>query len=60
MEELRSWRRTQTKCRVCGASVCGVCGATTLAPDVAARLQQTIWANRRPARILETPVYEFA
>jgi HTH-type transcriptional regulator/antitoxin MqsA len=41
------------------ASVCSVCGETTLAPEVVERLQQTIWESRTPVRVLETPVYKF-
>jgi len=42
------------------AAVCDHCGETTLTPEVAGRLQQTIWESRTPLRLIETPVYEFA
>ena len=42
------------------ALVCSRCGETSFAPDVVERLQSTIWQSRAPARIMETPVYEFA
>jgi YgiT-type zinc finger domain-containing protein len=41
------------------AEVCDRCGEVTLTPEVVERLQQTIWKNEPPARMLETPVYEF-
>ena len=42
------------------AEVCDRCGEVTLSPDVVERLQQTIWQQEPPARVIETPVYEFA
>lgn len=41
------------------AEVCDRCGEVTLAPNVVERLQQTIWQQHPPARVIETPVYEF-
>jgi YgiT-type zinc finger domain-containing protein len=42
------------------AGVCDHCGETTLDPAVVERLQETVWESRRPVRLIETPVYEFA
>ena len=41
------------------ATVCSVCGETTLAPDVVERLQNTIRQSGPPVRVVQTPVYEF-
>ena len=41
------------------AEVCDRCGEVTLSPDIVERLQQTVWGHGVPARIIETPVYEF-
>ncbi|MGI4787766.1 MAG: hypothetical protein ACRYFS_02835 [Janthinobacterium lividum] len=35
-------------------------GEQLFSPDTVERLQQTVWTNRKPVRVLETPVYEFA
>ena len=42
------------------AEVCDRCGEVTLTPDVVERLQKTVWQQHPPARVIETPVYEFA
>ena len=42
------------------AEVCDRCGEVTLSPDVVERLQQTIWRHEPPARVIETPLYEYA
>jgi YgiT-type zinc finger domain-containing protein len=42
------------------ATVCDHCGETSLRPEIVASLQRTIWQKRPPARVIETPVYEFA
>ena len=41
------------------AEVCNRCGEVTLRPDVVERLQQTVWQQEPPSRLIETPVYEF-
>ena len=41
------------------AIVCDRRGEITLSPAVTERLQQTAWESRRPARVVETEVYEF-
>ncbi len=35
-------------------------GERLFSPETVERLQRTIWGDQRPARLLETPVYEFA
>ncbi len=35
-------------------------GEQLFSPETVERIQRTIWGERRPARVLETPVYEFA
>ena len=35
-------------------------GEQLFSPETVERLQQTAWAEKKPARVLETPVYEFA
>ena len=41
------------------AQVCQQCGDRVYAADVVERLQQTIWHQRQPSRLLRTPVYDF-
>ena len=42
------------------ARVCLETGERLFAPETVARLQQTIWEQRKPTRVIETPVYEYA
>lgn len=42
------------------AAVCDNCGEISIAPDVASRLQKTIWERKTPARTMEAAVYEFS
>ena len=35
-------------------------GEQYFSPQTVERLQQLIWGQRKPVRVLETPVYEFA
>ena len=42
------------------AQVCLNCGENTLSADTADRLEKTPWLERRPSKLLETPVFEFA
>jgi HTH-type transcriptional regulator / antitoxin MqsA len=42
------------------AEVCPNCGEVSLQPDVVQRLQETVWQQRAPVRVIETPVYEFS
>ena len=41
------------------ADVCDRCGEVTFSPDVVERLQQVVWQQESPSRVIETPVYEF-
>ncbi|MBF0242177.1 MAG: YgiT-type zinc finger protein [Desulfamplus sp.] len=42
------------------ARVCLESGERFFSPDTVEKLQETIWENKKPRRIIETPVYEFA
>ena len=42
------------------ARVCVETGERLFAPETVERLQQTAWERRKPRRVLETPVFEFA
>ncbi|MGD9730899.1 MAG: YgiT-type zinc finger protein [Desulfamplus sp.] len=42
------------------ARVCLESGEKFFSPDTVEKLQETIWENKKPRRIIETPVYEFA
>lgn len=42
------------------ARVCVETGERLFSPETVERLQQMIWTQEEPVRILETPVYEFA
>jgi hypothetical protein len=35
-------------------------GEQLFSPETVERIQKTAWTEKRPARVLETPVYEFA
>ncbi len=35
-------------------------GEQLFAPETVERLQQTAWTEKTPARVLQTPVFEFA
>ena len=35
-------------------------GEQYFSPEVVAQLQQTIWGEKKPHRVVETPVFEFA
>lgn len=41
------------------ARVCLESGEKFFSPDTVEKLQETIWENKKPRRIIETPVYEF-
>ena len=41
------------------ARVCRETGERLFAPETVERLQQIIWEQRKPTRIVETPVFEF-
>ncbi len=40
--------------------VCVETGERLFAPETVERLQQTVWERRKPRRVIETPVFEFA
>jgi YgiT-type zinc finger domain-containing protein len=42
------------------ARVCLETGERFFAPETVERLQQTVSEDRRPQRVIETPVFEFA
>ena len=42
------------------ANVCQQCGERLFEPETVDHLQKIIWGHRKPARKIETPVYEFA
>jgi YgiT-type zinc finger domain-containing protein len=42
------------------ARVCLETGERLFAPETVERLQQTVWGERKPDRVIETPVFEFA
>jgi len=42
------------------ARVCLETGEQFFSPETVERLQQMIWEQRKPSRIIEVPVFEFA
>ena len=42
------------------ARVCVETGEQFFSPETVERLQQMIWEQRKPTRVIEVPVYEFA
>lgn len=42
------------------ARVCVETGEQFFSPETVEQLQQIIWEQREPRRVIETPVYEFA
>jgi len=42
------------------ARVCLETGERLFSPETVERLQQVVWEQREPARVVETPVFEFA
>jgi YgiT-type zinc finger domain-containing protein len=42
------------------ARVCLETGEHFFSPETVERLQQTIWGQKEPIRMVETPVFEFA
>jgi YgiT-type zinc finger domain-containing protein len=41
------------------ARVCRETGERLFAPETVERLQQIVWEQKKPTRIVETPVFEF-
>jgi len=35
-------------------------GGRFFSPETVERLQQTVWGRKKPSRVIETPVFEFA
>jgi YgiT-type zinc finger domain-containing protein len=42
------------------AKVCVETGERFFAPETVEQLQHTVWERRKPLRVIETPVFEFA
>ena len=42
------------------ARVCLETGEQFFSPDTVERLQKTIWEQKKPNRVIETPVFEFS
>ncbi|HOU12133.1 MAG TPA: YgiT-type zinc finger protein [Anaerolineae bacterium] len=42
------------------ARVCKETGEQYFSPETVEQLQQTVWEQKQPVRVLETPVFEFA
>jgi YgiT-type zinc finger domain-containing protein len=42
------------------ARVCVETGERFFSPETVERLQQTIWGQKKPNRVIETPVFDFA
>jgi len=42
------------------ARVCLETGKQFFAPETVEKLQETIWEQRKPKKVIETPVFEFA
>ena len=42
------------------ARVCLETGERLFSPETVERLQQVVWEQQEPARVVETPVFEFA
>lgn len=41
------------------ARVCQETGESFFSPETVERIQEIIWQNKSPKRVIETPVYEF-
>ncbi|MBO0352058.1 YgiT-type zinc finger protein [Phormidium pseudopriestleyi FRX01] len=42
------------------ARVCEETGESFFSPETVERIQQMIWGQKKPKRVIETPVYEFS
>jgi YgiT-type zinc finger domain-containing protein len=42
------------------ARVCLETGERFFSPETVERLQKTVWERKRPVRLIQTPVFEFA
>jgi len=75
VQEIREWKETMVEQRVTyvlevdgrfviienvPARVCLETGERFFSPETVERLQQTVWGQEKPSRVIETPVFEFA
>ncbi len=42
------------------ARVCSQCGERLYAPETVERLQKTVWGQKKPSRVVETQVFDYA
>jgi YgiT-type zinc finger domain-containing protein len=42
------------------AKVCDQCGERLYSAETVERLQEKVWEQRSPSRVLQTPVFDFA
>ncbi|MGE0086128.1 MAG: YgiT-type zinc finger protein [Desulfococcaceae bacterium] len=42
------------------ARVCAETGERFFSPETVEKIQETVWKKRKPGRMMQTPVYEFA
>jgi len=42
------------------ARVCSQCGERLYSPETVERLQKTVWEKKRPSRVVETQVFDYA
>jgi YgiT-type zinc finger domain-containing protein len=42
------------------AKVCPQCGEKLFSPETVERLQQIAWGRKKPQRVVQTPVFDFA
>lgn len=42
------------------ARVCHQCGERLFSPETVERLQQIAWQRKKPQRVVQTPVFDFA
>lgn len=42
------------------AKVCTQCDEKLYSPQVVERLQKTVWEQKKPSKVIETPVFDFA
>ena len=53
-------RQFEPICAYPAARVCVETGERFFAPDIVERLHHIVWEQRKPTRVVETPVFEFA
>lgn len=42
------------------ARVCSQCGERFYSPETVERLQKTVWEKKKPSRVVETQVFDYA